>query len=73
MFLDMITKIQTTTYIKIRNINETALMSKLGRSKSFYLMDFYYKYGNGEVCPHGEHKEIAQMGKNLTLKCLPRI
>ena len=36
-------------------------------------MDFYQKYGNGEVCPHGKQKEISQMGKNLTLKCLPRI
>jgi Cys-tRNA synthase (O-phospho-L-seryl-tRNA:Cys-tRNA synthase) len=73
MFLDAIIKIQTTTYIKIRNINETALLSKLGRKQSYYLMDFYEKYGNCEVCPHGEQKEIAQMGKNLTLKCLPRI
>jgi hypothetical protein len=71
----VIIKIQTTTYIKIRNINETALMSKVWRKKSlsYYLMDFYQKYGNGEVCPHGKQKEIAQMGKNLTLKCLPRI
>jgi hypothetical protein len=30
----VIIKIQTTTYIKIRKINETDLMSKLGRKKS---------------------------------------
>jgi hypothetical protein len=69
----VIIKIQTITYIRIGNINETDLMSKLGRKKSYYLMDFYQKYGNGEVCPHGEQKGIAQMGKNLTLKCLPQI
>jgi hypothetical protein len=48
-------------------------MSKVEMKKSYYLMDFYQMYGNGEVCPHGKQKEIAQMGKNLTLKCLPLI
>jgi hypothetical protein len=36
-FLDVINKIQTSTYIKIRNINETAPMSRLEREKSDYL------------------------------------
>ena len=50
VFLDEITKIQMTTYIKIRNINETAPMSRLEREKSDYLMDFYQKYADGEEC-----------------------
>jgi hypothetical protein len=45
-FLDVINKIQTTTHIKIRNINETAPTFRLEKEKSDYLIDLKLS----EVC-----------------------
>jgi hypothetical protein len=59
-FLDVIIKIQTTTCIKIRNSADVSA----GEEK-ILLFDGLL---SEEVSPHGEEKEIAPMGKNLTLK-----
>ena len=51
LFLDALVKLQTTTYIKVRNIDEVAPVSRAIKDKEQYLMEVFEKY---------QHKEISR-------------
>jgi hypothetical protein len=48
-FLDVITKIQITTYIKIRTLHQPAVVRRSEMDKLTFLMEQYAKYQNGEI------------------------
>ena len=48
-FVDVITKIQITTYIKIRTLHQPAVVRRSEMDKLTFLMEQYAKYQNGEI------------------------
>jgi hypothetical protein len=58
-FLDVITKIQITTYIKIRTLHQPAVVRRSEMDKLTFLMEQYAKYQNGE---RNRHQYIKAIG-----------
>jgi hypothetical protein len=58
-FLDVITKIQITTYIKIRTLHQPAVVRHSEMDKLTFLMEQYAKYQNGE---RNRHQYIKAIG-----------
>ena len=58
-FLDVITKIQITTYIKIRTLHQPAVVRRSEMDKLTFLMEKYAKYQNGE---RNRHQYIKAIG-----------
>ena len=58
-FLDVITKIQITTYIKIRTLHQPAVVRGSEMDKLTFLMEQYPKYQNGE---RNRHQYIKAIG-----------
>ena len=59
VFLNVITKIQITTYIKIRTLYQPAVDRRSEMDKLAFLMEKYVKYQNGE---RNRHQYIKAIG-----------
>jgi hypothetical protein len=72
-FVDVITKIQITTYIKIRTLHQPAVVRRSEMDKLTFLMEQYAKYQNGETDRHQYIKAIGYtFGQNRCLTLLQR-
>lgn len=49
LFIDVIKKIQATTYVKMRTLGMPAAVHKPEKEKMDFVLDRYNKYRNGEI------------------------
>ena len=59
LFLDVILKLQTVTYIRMRNMNENAPRSRKDREKEVYLLELLRKYQTNTITRSAYIKSVA--------------
>ncbi|VDI24628.1 Hypothetical predicted protein [Mytilus galloprovincialis] len=59
IYVDVVKKIQATTYIKIRSMDTPAAVRRWEKEKTDYLMEKHGMYLRGEISRHDYIKTVA--------------